>query len=356
MKVTEIDTLPTDRTIPTEKRALRRRGPRLLASVINDTQALPSVRSLDDLRPEHIKALSGGKDALAYLINHPAGRVIIKMGTEGILAEIETIHAWKQRSVRVPAVLSSGIVPVTKTANRTIRYLVQEAMTDTNDRLVETCADYLTHQPHQARKIGQQLGKELNKIHSCVSRRQFGEFKDSQGSTSSYKTWNGYVSDSIRKQRSYLLDLGITEADFAALLARIDELKYVRKGRYLHGDFSVRNVAVRSKDPLKVSVFDPNPLIGDPTWDVSFLANNYEFKKRRLQYDDSQRDLYVVYQQLWIGFRQRYVRQLDDRNLMSAQLIQAIYQAQYTQSIGDSVGLRVRKNFILELVDRLGSE
>ena len=354
MKVSEIDILSVDHPMPSAKKRMRQQAPKYIASVINDTKALPHIRSIDELRPEHIQPLAGGVDAATYLINHPKEQVIIKIGVGGVSAEAEAIEAWRKRHVRAPRMIATGVVPITKGTRQPYYYLVQQALLDTSGRIIETCADYLVYAPHQARKVGRALGRQLNKIHSSVSNRFFGEFKDSPGSKANYKTWNGYVYDALAKERSFLKEtVGISDEMIDGALRTIKNHSFIKKGRYLHGDFSIRNVAVKSRDPLKVSVFDPNPIIGDPTWDVSFLINNYEYEKRRLVYDDSQRDLYVRYQQLWIGFKQDYKRVINEQSLRVAQVIQAIYQAQYTLSINDTIGLKVRKEVITQLIKEL---
>lgn len=354
MKVSEIDILSVDHPMPSAKKRMRQQAPKYIASVINDTKALPHIRSIDELRPEHIQPLAGGVDAATYLINHPHEQVIIKIGVGGVAAEAEAIEAWRKRHVRVPRMIATGVVPITKGKKQQFYYLVQQALIDASGRIIETCADYLVYAPKQARKVGRALGSELNKLHSAVSDRFFGEFKDTERSKANYKTWNGYVFDAIKKERSFLNDIvGLSDEVVDGVLRTIKQHAFIKKGRYLHGDFSIRNVAVKSRDPLKVSIFDPNPIIGDPSWDVSFLINNYEYEKRRLAYDDSQYDLYVRYQQLWIGFKQGYDRKIDETSLQVAQFIQAIYQAQYTQSINNTVGFRVRKEFLTELAEKL---
>jgi len=350
MKAADIDTLPVDDAMEPAKRRMRKQAPKLIASVINDTIALKRVRSIDELRPEHLRPLGGGVDAATYLLNHPEEKVIIKLGIGGVRAESEALQAWQKHHVRVPKMIATGIVPSTKGNKHPIHYLIQRALVDPTGRLFETADAYLVYAPKKARQLGRALGVELNKIHSSLTDRFFGEFEDSEGSQASYKTWNGYMYDAVKKQRKFLIDkVGVDEETIAKVLEAINAHSYVKKGRYLHGDYGIRNVAVKSHDPLKLSVFDPNPLIGDPSWDVSFLINNYEFEKRRLEYDDSQHDLYVRNQQLWTGFKQTYKRRINEQSLRTAQLIQAIYQAQYTITIKDKIGLRVRKEFIKEL-------
>lgn len=354
MKVAEIDTLAVDDTMPLQKRRMRLQAPRYLQSVINDTKILTSVRSLEALRPEHIKPLSGGVDAATYLLNHPEEQVIIKFGLEGVKAEAEAIGVWQAHHVRVPKIIGTGIVPITKGKKQQLYYLVQRALVDETGRLIETADAYLVYAPKKARKVGIALGKELHNIHSSVSDRFFGEFSDRPGSKSNYKSWNGYVVDAIKKERAYLTDVvGIADDTLRQVIEVFQIHQFIKIGRYLHGDFSIRNVGIKSRSPLKVSIFDPNPLIGDPSWDVSFLINNYEFEKRRLAYDESQRDLYIRHQQLWIGFKQGYTRRINLLSLYSAQLVQATYQAQYTDTIKDTIGSQVRREFIQDLCQKI---
>lgn len=353
MKVSEIPIPKHPASLTTKSSAFLKKAPRLLASVINDAQVLGSIHSLDDLRPEYVHSLSGGVDAAAYLIYSPNERVVIKFNTHGLEAEAEAIRTWRKHHVRTPNILGVGIVPSTKKQTRPIKYLAQEALVDSDGRAIETCAQYLIRDPSHARQVGRALGKELHKIHSCISDGWFGEFGDVPGSSSSYKTWNAYIRAAIERHKAYLRDSGIPDTDIQAMLMNIDRHRYIKRGRYLHGDFSTRNVAVKSYSPLKISVFDPNPLIGDPTWDVSFLINNVEYAKRRLVHDETHKDIAKTQQQLWVGFKQSYARKINEFSLMSAQFVQAIYQAHHAESIGDSLGLKVRKEFLRELASAM---
>ncbi|MDN5275410.1 MAG: hypothetical protein JWN33_59 [Candidatus Saccharibacteria bacterium] len=350
MKITDIDLLPIKKHFPLNAKRVRARAPKLIASVINDTDVISSVPSIRHLRPEHIQALSGGVDAATYLVSLPKEQVIIKLSYIGVDAEAEAIEAWRKRHVRVPRMIKTGVVPSTRNDKYPVKYLVQQALLDDTGRLIETCATYLTRAPHKARKIGVLLGRELDKLHSCVSDRRFGDFNDTRRRPTAYDTWNDYVYTAIKKQKDYLVSIGVSREDLRAVLRFVKSYDFVRKGRYLHGDFSIRNVAVKSYDPLKISVFDPNPIIGDPTWDVSFIWNNYQFEKRRIAVDKSQHDLFVRNQQLWIGFKQGYNRTIDEGSLAVSSVIQAIYQAQYTEGIKDAIGAKVRKEYIKDRI------
>ncbi|HET6622652.1 MAG TPA: hypothetical protein VFG56_01830, partial [Candidatus Saccharimonadales bacterium] len=70
MKAKEIDRLPIKPDIPPSSRKIRRFAPKYLESIIA-SRVMPGVKSIDELRPEHIEALSGGNDAAIYLVNSP---------------------------------------------------------------------------------------------------------------------------------------------------------------------------------------------------------------------------------------------------------------------------------------------
>lgn len=328
-----------------------------IRAVLDKASVLPGVESIEDLRPEQLSILAGGVDAATYLVSSAEGQVIIKINDHGIEAEAEAINAWRKRHARVPEVLASGTVPGT-VRHKKVKYLIEKALVTRYGRVVETAANYLVYKPDKARAVGRLLGVELTKMHRAVADRSFGEFADAPGNTAPYQSWNAYMLGYLNVHRRYLRGLGIGEDLLEQLAEAIKRCRFVSQGRYLHGDFSIRNAAIKSFEPLKVSVFDPNPIVGDPTWDIAVLFNNYEFQKRRLEYDDGQKDLYVRDQQLLIGFKQGYQRKIYEENLLVAQLFQAILQAQYTadkvkQKKLDKVDLQVREAFIKDTVRRI---
>lgn len=359
MKLAEIAEMPVDTDMSADTKRVRRNAPKYIRSVIEDSRAVPDINSIDELRQEQVDRLGGGVDAATYLLTTPQVKVIIKLSYSGIEAEVEALQAWRKRHVRVPAVISSGIVPITKGDQRPVKYMVQEALLDRHGRLVETCASYLVHSPKQAREIGRLLGAELNKLHRAVATRSFGDYADAAGNTAAYASWNAYLLDYLQVHVDYLGELKIDDEKIEAVKHFIAVHKFVSRGRYLHGDFSIRNAAVKPYGRMRVSLFDPNPLIGDPSWDIAVLFNNYEFHKRRCEYDDSHRELYVRDQQLLIGFKQGYRRQINQGSLLVAQLIQAILQARYVEDSerkDDPLDLRVRQEFVYRLVETLSKQ
>lgn len=357
MKTSDIDTLPIKPVMPPETKRIRKLAPKYITSIIENTRALPSVSSIEELRPEQIDTLGGGVDGATYLVRSPQTQVVIKLSNHGVEAEAEALLAWRAQHAHVPKLLDCGIVPATANQKIKVKYLIQEAILDKNKRVAETCADYLVHTPGDARAIGRLLGKELALMHQAIASRSFGEYADGQGNTAPHKTWNAYMLGYFEAQKDYLTHLDVTSAQFHAVQKYIEATNFIGKGRYLHGDFSIRNATIRSYNPLRISLFDPNPLIGDPSWDIAILFNNYEFRKRLMQYDAKQRQLCIRDQQLVIGFKQGYTRNIDDKSMAVSQLLQAVLQARYQEARGkskdDKLELKVRQEFVIDLINKL---
>jgi fructosamine-3-kinase len=354
MKYSEIEAIPISKHEPQDAKSIRKHGPYYVKSVIDDTHALPGVQSIEELRTEHLKAMGGGVDAATYLLRAPKQSAIIKLSYGGLEAEAEVLRAWRERNVRVPKVLAQGVVPVTANQKSKVKFLVQQAMLDTRGRMVETCAEFLTLHPDKARQVGEALGRQLNRMHSVVADRSFGEFADSPGNTAAYASWNSYIIGHLDANAEYLQHLGVHVDDIKRIREAIGRHAFVPRGRYLHGDFSIRNTAVKSYDPLKVFVFDPNPAVGDPSWDLAALFNNYEFQKRRLEHADDQRDVYVRDQQLVAGFKNTYTRHTSEGSLRIARFMQGVYQAQYEENKeGEAIDFKVRKEFALETAEAI---
>jgi fructosamine-3-kinase len=331
-----------------------------ISSILKREKLFPGFERVENLRPEQISVLAGGKNAAVYLVRAPDGQVIIKIDDQGIDAEVEAFAAWRKQGARVPDIYGTGSLSAASSNGKKLKYAVQKAFVTKHGVIAETCANYLAHEPHKARAIGKLLGVELTKMHRATTDRTFGEFADSWGRTVPYRSWNNYLLGFVEYKAEYLKKIGVSDTNPQEVSEYIQQCQYVNKGRYLHGDFSIRNAAVRF-EPLKVGIFDPNPVIGDPTWDIAVLFNNYEFSKRRFNADGLHKDIYDRDKQLLIGFRQGYGRTINPGSLLTAQLCQAILQAESTEpkikdGRLDKLDMQVRLDFIKETVSKMAKE
>jgi aminoglycoside phosphotransferase (APT) family kinase protein len=143
-------------------------------------------------------------------------------------------------------------------------------------------------------------------------------------------------------------------------------MRFPSRGTYLHGDYSLRNIMIVSSLRLRAVIFDPNPLIGDPSWDVAVLFNNRDFRRRRYEWEPSNpeyRKGYRIEQRFFEGFLQSYRRareeKLDLASVRISQLIHTIVslqteeRKQYPRKKKEKeLELRVRREALFE---RFGS-
>lgn len=277
--------------------------------------------------PDDVVPMSGGADAATYLVKGPRRDVVLKLNRQGLEAEARALQAWRPHSDLVPEVLGTGAVP--STGDEPVRYLVLEALRNERADVVETGVDLVEQDPSRARELGRAIGTELHRLHEAVDRTGFGNFADLPGSERTYRTWSGYLADFFRHHTEFVAGLGVTDDRIAAATAFLHESPSVADGRVVHGDVSIRNVAVYRYDPVTVGLFDPNPLIGDPSWDVAPLVNNVAFGE--LRDGDAPSPTLVRDRELLEGFRSTYPGELAQETLRSAQLVQAVLQAEHRQ-------------------------
>jgi fructosamine-3-kinase len=235
--------------------------------VLEDSGEFPDLPGIDQLTPEQVVELGGGVDAATYLVRCPRRDVVVKLDSSGLEAEARALRAWKPYTSRVPEVLGLGTVP--STGERSTKYLVLTALKNAAGRLLETADEYLERSPASARELGRAVGAELQRMHQAVDETGFGNFADSPGSERTYGSWSGYLEDFFALHADFVRHLGISADRIQATLAFIRACPFVAQGRFLHGDVSIRNVGIFDDQPITVALFDPNPLSGDPSWDIA---------------------------------------------------------------------------------------
>jgi aminoglycoside phosphotransferase (APT) family kinase protein len=191
-----------------------------------------------------------------------------------------------------------------------------------------------------------------------VDNTGFGNFADSPGSERTYDGWSGYLGDFLALHAELVGRLGIGEDRLRATLAFIGACPSVAEGRVLHGDVSIRNVAVFDHQPITVGLFDPNPLSGDPSWDIAPMVNNVAFNELRCRRERAPSKELVRDRELLDGFWESYPDGVAEEALLSAQLVQAVLQAEHRQERqrqgqADTVEVEVTHEFIRAAVERV---
>jgi aminoglycoside phosphotransferase (APT) family kinase protein len=326
--------------------------------VLQDSGAFPDLLGLDQLPAEQVVELGGGVDAATYLVRCPRRDVVVKLKSNGLEAEARALRAWKPYTPRVPEVLGLGTVP--SVGERSIKYLILTALKNDEGRIVQTAAEYLDRSPASARELGRALGAELHRLHQAVDETGFGNFADSPGSERTYDSWSGYLEDFFTLHAALVRQLGVGEDRVQATLAFIRACPFVAEGRFLHGDVSVRNVAIFGYQPITVGLFDPNPLSGDPSWDIAPMMNNVAYNELRQRRKGVPSEVLVRDRELLDGFWESYPDRVAQESLLTAQLVQAVLQAEHRQERlrhgqVDTVEVDVTREFIRAAVDRVAA-
>lgn len=308
MTLKEIMTLPIEAYMPREVKALRKNAPKLVSSVLLHATAITGINSLADLTHDSIQALSGGLNSAVYLIRQAENNLVIKLRPQGqgISAEAEALTAWAAKGASVTTIKKVGTV---SSGTTEVKYMIQEGITRTKGRPAVTCHEFLRKHPSRAKAVGKLLGKELALMHKAKSDRTFGEYSDMWGKKAPYKTWNAYLVSSIQSQEAFLKRTGMQPEKIDALLNHIATIRFSKTGAYIHGDYSIRNALVESQKPLRIRIFDPNPLIGDPGWDIAFFYFYYDLAKRRLAESPKDKQLrkdYLKHKDVLRGFISGY--------------------------------------------------
>jgi aminoglycoside phosphotransferase (APT) family kinase protein len=194
-------------------------------------------------------------------------------------------------------------------------------------------------------------------MHQAVEETGFGNFADSPGNERTYRSWSGYLEDFFALHADLVQHLGIGADRIQATLAFIRACPFVAEARFLHGDVSVRNIAILRYQPISVGLFDPNPLSGDPSWDIAPMMNNVAYNELRARRERGPSEVLVRDRDLLNGFWESYPGGVAEESLLTAQLVQALLQAEHRkdrlrQRQADTVDVEVTDQFIRAAVDR----
>jgi aminoglycoside phosphotransferase (APT) family kinase protein len=332
-------------------------GP-ILRWVLEDSGEFPDLPGLDRLPPEQVVELEGGVDASTYLVRCPRRDVVVKLKSNGLEAEARALRAWKPYTPRVPEVLGLGTVP--SVGERSMKYLLLAALKNDEGRIVETAAEYLDRSPASARELGRAVGAELHQMHQAVDETGFGNFADSPGSERTYSSWSGYLEGFFALHADFVRQLGISEDRIQATLAFIRACPFIAEGRFLHGDVSVRNVGIFGYQPISVGLFDPNPLRGDPSWDIAPMVNNVAYNELRSRRQGEPSEVLLRDRELLDGFWESYPGGVAEESLLTAQLVHAVLQAEHRKhrlrrNQADTVEVEVSYEFIRAAVHRVAA-
>lgn len=359
MRLTDIPTMAVRPHMPPRVRHLQKEAPQYLAALIEKGKVFKKVRSLDDMPPDSIDLLEGGNTSVLYCLRFESSIAVIKLRTDGVEAEREALEAWAACGVRVPTIRQTGVLPAI-TGKGNIKYLQLDFVIDKKGEGAPTVTAYLKKNPTRGRRMGQALGRTLARMHTARTSRKFGEFSDTPGQEARYGSWNRYLLGYIRMHRSYLIGLGISTRLIKEFERMLLAEPFSSEGTYLHGDYSPRNVMLASIKPIRIVVFDPNPLVGDPSWDISVLFSNHEYARKRFEEDpapEHRRDYRYAqrfFEGFWTSYQKASKRKVPLQAIRISQLIQAIIHLQteerkrYRKKSEKELEMNIRRETLFE--------
>jgi fructosamine-3-kinase len=249
---------------------LKRDAPKHIRALMERSIVFAEL-DLKDLKPNDVRLLGGGVNAVTYLIRRQNDYVVVKFDLYTMKAEAEALEAWWHQGAKVVQVKSTGTSPLSKESKGTrVRYIILEGVLGSANRPAEPAIDYVKKYLAETEKVGRFMGRQLALMHRATSRRTFGEFAD-MTDLKPYRTWNAFLMSYVKYHTKNLKSLGYSDARIKQLKRLIRATSFSRTGRYLHGDFSLRNAVIESRDPLKVRIIDPNPMVGNVLWDLAIV-------------------------------------------------------------------------------------
>ncbi len=335
MKLEAIPVPKSDQGAADSLKTMRNRGPEYLKTLVEELHGIEGLNSLSDLGEGDVIALAGGNMSVDYAIPVNGRWVVVKFRSAGAEAEAETLRAWRQAGASVVKVFNSGTLPKIEGQEREVKFLVLQAAMDEQNDLAETGKEYIKRHPGATYEIAVQMGRVLAAMHRAKASHPFGEFADMWGSEEGKPpmlTWNDYLLGYVEEHHDDLMNWGFTPLKIENLKRSLAALKFPEQGVYLHGDFSSRNAMIVAKDPYRVEVLDPNPLIGDPSWDLAVLYNNEEFERRKLDHDLESgvfRSAHQIAKEILEGVLEGYEQaggeKIEPKAIAASQLMQCMY-------------------------------
>ena len=248
----------------------------------------------------------------------------LKFGKYGTAAEVGAYQHWEKDGVSIPTMKTAGVVPGTEGEKPTI-YLLLAGIVDRKGKPVPTASHHIRQHPEQAAAIATLMGEELVKMGKTKLDLPIGGFADMKDENAA--TISDYYIGKINQLSGFLLNLGVSEDEIAAIQRIIAKTPFPERGVMVHGDYGPHNVLISSESPLAIKVIDPIARIGDPYWDLARERTTSDVLTVLSQ--KSPEDLSLVeassaeqqFQAILLGTYAELTEPLDEQRLLINQII-----------------------------------
>ncbi|PJE72870.1 MAG: hypothetical protein COV00_02950 [Candidatus Tagabacteria bacterium CG10_big_fil_rev_8_21_14_0_10_40_13] len=243
-----------------ERRRMREQGMQFLAK-------LSSKKIISNFTNDP-RDISTGLTSAVYDVDTEEGRRIVKLRECGALAEAAAYVEWGVYDVPTPQVLRVGA----SGEDIDWSYIVMEPILDHDGNLAPLGTE-----------IGDEyrdtldlfLGKNLAKMHKATG-KHFGQLLDQDSDQAEFRSWNEYIHYKLGELERQLRVKLLLSLEDIKNLNLLSELDYVPLSVYAHGDLGIYNILVKHTNPFDGVIFDPNPLLADPYYDVAHVLNGKE--------------------------------------------------------------------------------
>jgi len=227
---------------------------------------------------EELINLSTGHESAVFLIKSKNEEKIIKFRAFGAVAEAIAYKKWKRQGVKVPTVVHAS----SKHSQIEYDYIVMEVIRDQFGNLAKT-ANFIGNGYTEALEFF--LGKELAKMHKA-SGLIFGEVENHVFPNQTFETWKDYLLEELHRHFYVLKNLIKLDRSKINSFILLAEKTKSNNPVYAHGDFGNYNLMITNYAPIDGVIFDPNPCLCDPYYDLANYLNGKEaWAKKKINID-----------------------------------------------------------------------
>ncbi|GEM_PF-2320542 len=319
---------------------LRRNSPHYLFEVAKELgdRKIISFACAEEIPLSNIDVLKGGVASSCYWLDDKDGKsFVLKLRRRGVDAESEWIRVCETKDVKVPHVKLSGVIPSEQGVKNPVKYLVLEGIKNSKGERAKLGVDFY-HDPQILAAISSKMGTELAKIHTTETDKPFGGYADIWGADHPSDKWGDWLHYQI--DRNHMQNHGYTPEEISTLKSTFPSIAFPERGVYAHVDFGLHNVLVTSTDPIDVVIFDPNPRIADPYFDIAHQYNRMESKKLlHATYPDNEKyaktwaNEQIYFSALMTAYQKSTGLQLDPRRLAANQIAKCLDTLSYEKSL-----------------------
>ncbi len=291
MEISEIPSHIISSDLHPEVVLLRKAAPNCFVSLIESCK-LGNVESIRDIPTSYVSVLQGGARSACFLLHSDNRPVVIKLRNEDTEDEAVFLEEWAKVGASTPSVISHGKISATVDIPTPVNYIVIEVIKQADGQLSKSGKDFLINFPERISELGREMGKVLATMHKTQSNiATFTTEMDENGRRIKFNNWRDFLLYQINTRAETL-----SETQMKSFFAGIENVNFPKKPSLVHNDFGLHNILVPDYDLKKMTVIDPNPLFGDPYWDIATQANYLEVKRFKSEINSNNNEYFNDYQ------------------------------------------------------------